>query len=69
MAMVLLKPCLSNHLQTGYMTIAISNPKNNGINSIFPKYRMTAVKKITCKYFKAGVIGLVVGCISINCVN
>jgi hypothetical protein len=38
-------------LQTGYMIIATSNPKNNGINSVFPKKSIAAVKKTICRIF------------------
>jgi hypothetical protein len=49
MARALFNPWFSSHLHTGCMTMATSNPKNKGIKSVLPKYRITAVNKITCR--------------------
>ena len=46
-------------MQIGYITIANNNSKNKGIKRAFPKYRMTAEKSITCRYFRTDGIGCV----------
>ena len=34
----------------------MSNPKNKGMNNVFPKYSMTTVKKMICTYLKTDVL-------------
>ena len=34
----------------------MSNPKNKGMNKVFPKYSMTTVKKMICTYLKTDVL-------------
>jgi hypothetical protein len=42
------QPFCSSHLDTGYITIAISNPKESGMNNVFPTYRIIPAKKTVC---------------------
>jgi hypothetical protein len=40
----------SSHLQTGYSTIAINNPKNKGINRLLPVYNRKMMHTDASRY-------------------
>jgi hypothetical protein len=52
MAIDLLHPLISSHLDIGYIMMAIISPKKNGMNRVRPKYNRTLAKKIISKYLR-----------------
>lgn len=49
-ASVLLHPWFSSHLHIGCIIIAINSPKNNGMKSVFPKYKIAELRIISSRY-------------------